>query len=395
MFPFNLLNIFGNNSISPVFYYLFFFIIISMITLTIYKFNEDIKKFSILNYIILLIIFVPFLLFYLFNPSSSPGENIQINFKLIVFASIFLLILVYGCIYLYSNITLQNIVLMSYVLAITIGIIVLLTLSILFTIISTSLRSYTGWTGLVIRLLFYLPCLLIDLVEYIKRELKLTTNTTYILFITELLFILFYFYFPKLANLILKGTYGHPILPDSRFLTNEYTFPINDLMYKSTEPKSNKKIYREDFAISMWTYIDPLPDNFSAYKSESNIFTMGDNTPKITYYNKPDDTQMRNNLIFYYKDDKYTIPNEPQKWTNIVLNYTSNNLDIFINGELKRSFTIKEPNNYDSMNEIIIGSNDGLDGAICNISYFNKNLSRFEINNNYKLLVNKNPPVKE
>jgi len=47
------------------------------------------------------------------------------------------------------------------------------------------------------------------------------------------------------------------------------------------------------------------------------------------------------------------------------------------------------------MNEIIIGSNDGLDGAICNIAYYNKTLSRFEINNNYKLLANKNPPVKE
>lgn len=395
MFPFDLLNIFGNNSNSVLFYYLFFFIIISIITLSIYKFNEDIKKFSILNYIILLIIFVPFLLFHLLKPSDVDGVNVQINFKLIVFASIFALIIVSGCIYLYSNVNLQNIVLMSYILAITIGIIILLTLSILFMIISTSLRSYTGWTGLFIRLLFYLPCLLIDLVEYSKKELKLTTNTTYILFITELLFILLYFYFPKLANLILKGTYGQSILPDSRFLTNQYTFPINDLMYKSTEKNTNTKIYREDFAISMWTYIDPLPDNFSAYKSESNIFTMGDNTPKITYYNKPDDTEMRNNLIFYYKEDKYTIPNEPQKWTNIVLNYTSNNLDIFINGELNRSFTIKTPNNYDSMNEIIIGSNDGLDGAICNIAYYNKTLSRFEINNNYKLLANKNPPVKE
>jgi hypothetical protein len=286
----------------------------------------------------------------------------------------------------------------TYVLAITLGIIILLTLSILFTIISTHLRSYSGWTGIFIRLLFYLPCLLIDFVEYMKQQFKVTTNTTYILFITELVFIIFYLYFPKLANKVLRGTNGTPILSDSRFLTNEYRISTNELMIKeknkqtTTEPK---KIYREDFAISMWTYIDPQPDNYSAYASESNVFTFADNTPRITYYNKPDDKNNRNNLMFYYKEDQYTITNEPQKWTNIILNYSSNNLDIFINGELKRTFTITEPNNYDTLNEIVIGSKNGLDGAICNISFFNKTLSKFEINSIYKLLMNKNPPVNE
>ena len=393
MFLSDILNIFGNNT-SSLYYYAIFFIIIALFTMAIFKFNDNIQKFSDLNYIILLIIILPFLLFVLMKPVSTTEQTIQINPTFIIFASIFLLLFIYGCVNMYSKITLQNIVIMSYVLAIILGMIVLLTLSILFTILSTKLRTYTGWSGIFIRLLFYLPCLLIDFVEYIKQQYKLTTNTTYILFITELLFILFYFYFPKIAHFILKGTYGESILPDSRFLTSEYSFPINKLMY-NTDSKSSNKMYRQDFAISMWTYIVPQPDNFSAYKGESNIFTMGNSMPKITYYNKPDDIHMRNNLIFYYKEDKYTIPNEAQKWTNIVLNYTSNSLDIFINGELKRSFTIQHPNNYDSINEIITGSNDGLDGAICNITYYDKHLSKFEINNNYKLLANKNPPVNE
>jgi hypothetical protein len=201
-----------------------------------------------------------------------------------------------------------------------------------------------------------------------------------------------------LANKILSGTNGRPILSDSRFLTNEYKFNINKMMINEQTKQTNeesKKIYREDFAISMWTYIDPQPDNYSAYNSESNVFTFADNTPRITYYNIPDDIKNRNKLVFYYKDDKFTILNEPQKWTNILLNYSSNTLDIFINGELKRTFTITKPNNYDGMNEIIIGSKNGLDGAICNIAYFDKTLSNFEINNMYKLLMNNNPPVNE
>lgn len=376
-----------------------FFIIISVVTFLFFKFNNNIQKFSISNYLYLLfVIIIPFILFYLFSNTNDNGSSTPIQFKSMLFSGIFIMLIIVGCSYLYSKVTIQNIVMATYVLAITLGIIILLSLSILFTIISTHLRSYTGWTGIFIRLLFYIPCLLIDFTEYMKQQFKITTNTTYILFITELVFIIFYLYFPKLANKVLSGTNGKPILSDSRFLTNEYRMSASELMIKDNKKQNGtetKKTYREDFAISIWTYIDPQPDNYSAYSGESNVFTFADNTPRITYYNKPDDINNRNKLVFYYKDDKFTIANEPQKWTNILLNYSSNSLDIFINGELKRTFTITEPNNYDTLNEIIIGSSNGLDGAICNISFFNKNLSKFEINNNYKLLMNKNPPVSE
>jgi len=388
-------------SVPNLIFYIVFFIIIAIFTFIFYKFNNSIEKFSLSNYLYLLFVLViPFILFYLFSNSANNGSSEPIHFKTMLFSGIFIMLVLIACSYVYTNLTPQNIVLGTYVLTIILGIIILLTLSILFTIINTQLRSYTGWGGIFIRLLFYLPCLLIDFVEYMKQQFKLTTNTTYILFITELILIIFYLYFPKLATKVLSGTNGTPILSDSRFLTHEYSLNINNMMIK--EKKSNKPdqettktTYREDFAISMWTYINPQPDNYSAYHNESNIFTFADNTPRITYYNKPDDINNRNKLVFYYKEDQYTITNEPQKWTNIVLNYSSNNLDIFINGELKRTFTITEPNNYNTSNEIVIGSKNGLDGAICNISFFDKNLSKFEINNIYKLLMNKNPPVNE
>lgn len=382
-------------------FYIVFFIIIAIFTFIFYKFNNSIEKFSLSNYLYLLFVLViPFILFYLFSNSANNGSSEPIHFKTMLFSGIFIMLVLIACSYVYTNLTPQNIVLGTYVLTIILGIIILLTLSILFTIINTQLRSYTGWGGIFIRLLFYLPCLLIDFVEYMKQQFKLTTNTTYILFITELILIIFYLYFPKLATKVLSGTNGTPILSDSRFLTHEYSLNINNMMIKdkkSNKPdqETTKTTYREDFAISMWTYINPQPDNYSAYHNESNIFTFADNTPRITYYNKPDDINNRNKLVFYYKEDQYTITNEPQKWTNIVLNYSSNNLDIFINGELKRTFTITEPNNYDTLNEIVIGSKNGLDGAICNIAFFNKTLSKFEINNIYKLLMNKNPPVNE
>ena len=236
-----------NLPIPTFIFYIAFFIIISIVTFVFYKFNDRIQKFSISNYIYLLIVLViPFILFYLFSNSSTNNvSSPPIQFKTMLFSGIFIMLLIFGCSYLYSNLTLQNIVMATYVLAITIGIIILLTLSILFTIISTELRSYTGWSGIFIRLIFYLPCLLIDFIEYMKQQFKLTTNTTYILFITELVFIIFYLYFPKLANKVLSGTNGTPILSDSRFLTYEYRISTNDLMIKekkkqtNTEPKKN------------------------------------------------------------------------------------------------------------------------------------------------------------
>jgi hypothetical protein len=389
------------NTNTKMILYTGFFLIMIIITLVLYKLNEQIDKFSYLNYIYLLIIIIPFLIFYIFSKQITSDTTIhtEINFSMIIMASIAIIVIIFGALYIYSNLSLQDIVITGYVLGIVMTIIVIIFLSIIFTIIGTQFRTYTGWSGILIRLLFYIPCLLIDFVEYIKQQYKLTTNTTYILFISELVFLLFYLYFPKLAHLILKGTYGKSILPDSRFLIYEHVFSINDLLIKNKETNKDtgvtKTTYIEDYAISFWTYINPQATSYSGYANETNVLTMGNNTPKITYYNKPDDKNMRNQLVFHHNDQTYTVTNEPQKWTNIVLNYTSTNLDIFINGELKISFTIEHPVIYTPPNEIIIGSKNGLDGAICNIAFYNKTLTKFEINNNYNLLKNNNPPVKD
>ena len=85
-----------------------------------------------------------------------------------------------------------------------------------------------------------------------------------------------------------------------------------------------------------------------------------------------------------------------QKWNNIVINYTSNVVDLFINGNLETSFSYS-PNyklpQYQVDDTIKIGSNDGLYGSICNIRYYHHPLSKSEIVNQYNLLVFKNPPI--
>ena len=48
---------------------------------------------------------------------------------------------------------------------------------------------------------------------------------------------------------------------------------------------------------------------------------------------------------------------------------------------------------YDSSDVINVGDVNGLDGAICNITYFNEPLTDFQIRMMYKLLSSNNPPV--
>ena len=78
-----------------------------------------------------------------------------------------------------------------------------------------------------------------------------------------------------------------------------------------------------------------------------------------------------------------------QKWTNIVLNYDSGVLDIFVDSKLVAS----EKGVLDKINskEMTVGGN--VKGGICNVVYFPNSISKERIDLNYRMLKNKNPPI--
>ena len=87
----------------------------------------------------------------------------------------------------------------------------------------------------------------------------------------------------------------------------------------------------------------------------------------------------------------YSNKNMPlQKWNNIVINYDSGIMDIFLNGELVQSSNKIVPNiNY---HELKVGSNNGIKAGLCNLVYFNKPLSIIDINNSYNVTKTKGTP---
>jgi hypothetical protein len=76
-----------------------------------------------------------------------------------------------------------------------------------------------------------------------------------------------------------------------------------------------------------------------------------------------------------------TIDNMPiNKWFNVVIRLTNNNLDVYINGRLteRKTFTDGVPNqNYD---DVYICKNGGFNGYIADLKYYNSSIGTSEIN---------------
>jgi hypothetical protein len=131
----------------------------------------------------------------------------------------------------------------------------------------------------------------------------------------------------------------------------------------------SKELYNYNYGLSMWLKINPK----GQLNTFVNIFNYGYN-PYIEY-NESNNTfrvimtdDMENQLVIYETTD-FLI----QRWNHVVINYYGNYFDVFINGELVA--TAKKIAPYLKESPLIIGSNNGLNGIVKEVSYFSKPLS--------------------
>jgi len=323
-------------------------------------------------------------------------------------------------IYVALKIDARTFAIFSYITGIIFTLIITVGLALLFYIFSNYLKSRTGWAGFIIHLVFYIPCLLLSFVNYIIDEFNLTTNPVLILFIVEILLMVFYLFLPEIINHITIND-GIPILEDSIFLSSEYIVDIDKIAKK---PDMDIQIYGNtnntenyDYAISMWTYVNNHNSNRIAYNTESNMFNYGhngsgtltehgDGKPRITYYTGDSSGDATNDVHRIYFTNNvstsgaaaekpyYELKLPYQKWNNIVFNYKSTHVDLFINGHLERTFSFKNKTpGFTSGDTITTGSADGLNGSISNIRYYPKTLSKPRIASMYNLFMKKTPPT--
>lgn len=308
----------------------------------------------------------------------------------------------------------------------------------------------SAFLKLIYNVIMYLPCLLIYLIEtpisylipirklnptnrsvkdIMNNEYNKTDTGTFVLFIIMVILLLIVIFYPSISEKIqLQG--GKQIVNQTIY-TDRYAslFTVKQLTNMSTPDYQ--------YGLSFWLYIDSEPPNTSSlYLTNGSVLNFAD-LPNILYNgtnnslifmqkytsglyidasNAETDISMNeygfNNNNHYdhnqlYKDisnntiqlnktsskEIFRLKNvKLQKWNHIVLNLYNGTMDIFYNGELVKSQPGVVP--YINMSDTLsIGSNNGISGGVCNVTFFDQPLKYTQIYYLYELFKNKSPPI--
>jgi len=277
---------------------------------------------------------------------------------------------------------------------------------------------------LVVNTLLYIPCVLVSIIDSIVSIfglgvpsaktgvsiLSATKNTPYtyyiLLFLIILLYAVYYVIAPQFQTNMAKQ--GGTILVNAPIYTNtENVIGTYDNL-NGTNTDTNPYDYQ--YAISFWVFIDAVSPNVSSslekytsllnYGDKPNVlYNASENTLMITMLNtgepaigsvsrlkNPQELDANGNIIIYKMSNVLL-----QKWNNIIINYNGGTLDIFYNGKLVKSVNEVVPRM--SKDVLTVGSNKGVNGGICNVNYFNTNLSASQVYYLYDTVKDKTPPV--
>jgi hypothetical protein len=361
------------------------------------------------------VIALPVLLLFAFMLNLDKDSTARNTFYKIVGA----FSIIAAGLYLYSMYGggVNNILNNDYVKYILLTLIILNGLGIIYNkFIIGTLKTY-GWYSFLLQLIFYLPCVLYDFWLSILDDFKLTSVSTYIILFIEVVFIILYFCMPYIVDRIngvdnAKQLLDSPVFLDKEeiIIANGESLAVN--LYQDAI-SGIKNQFRNNYCISMWVYVNTQSSTSNAYNKETQIFSYGYTDekgieqvkPMIRYYGGGNSTDLldeRDKMVFYFseyppksKDESsYDLTVPSQKWNNIVINYNRNVVDLYINGNLERSFYMQKVlPKYNEMDRITVGSFDGISGSICNVMFYNHPLSPSQIATGYNILMNSNPPI--
>ena len=246
--------------------------------------------------------------------------------------------------------------------------------------------------------MMYLSRIFINIAEMIHKQFKITPSVTWTVMIMETVFIGTYFLLPWLNKFVFDlMTHDGELLIDKPIQLDSET---NLGSYQNLEyPELNSDIQEENvndynYGLSVWVYLHPHPDS-DTYRTILN----DGNKPIIEYNSHKNMMRVRvlgaSNESANIKEKEYIIYEGSdfllQKWNNIVINYTSGTMDLFLNNELIASSSNIMP--YMVQDNVSSGDEQGLDGAIVNVQYFKHALSKMSISHQYNYLKQKDIPV--
>jgi hypothetical protein len=286
-----------------------------------------------------------------------------------------------------------------------------------------------GWLGLIVQILSFLPCKIRDGIIWFLGEIKNTPRKVFFLLAIEILLIIWIFYYQSTLKWFSFGQKIFPIYNHSAYLIKET--PITSYSRISKITGISNQTVPMNFGIAFWLYLN---DNTQSVDTELPIFRYGGGVidtsmncaPTSPYSNQnvhpaitfiPTHSQVSNqksenlwqgagltwnmgHLKVYFSqcssgnENSMIIDVPLQRWNLLALNYTSQQADVFLNGEVVASHTFTEPPVYHLGDSIIVGGNE-LRGAIQDIQYSVLPFSKITVNAMYNnnLFINKVLPT--
>jgi hypothetical protein len=291
----------------------------------------------------------------------------------------------------------------------------IISLAILYNILVRYIYNKRGWEAIIIQIIFFIPCLLIDFIEYIKNELKITSKTTYILLAIEAFLLAFYFAILPLMR-PKPSTSGTVLLNDPVFLNQDTPVGYDKVFLLQKKDKESSADPIQNFGISFWAFMnnnsksvclfrigninDPIGklniicEIDGTYTSTLTSTTITSTTTKTTttkkfILNKNDDSSISDT------DIKPVLPT--QKWNHIAISIEPSTINVFLNGKLNNAYKREGfVFVFDKSDIVILGSNipSSNVGAICNVRYYDKpEIMNNDVESNYNAFKNKNPPI--
>jgi len=188
-----------------------------------------------------------------------------------------------------------------------------------------------------------------------------------------------YIYTPSIVGIssgTTSGTTGINILQNPLALSAQaITASVNPIPISS------------NYTFSLWLYINQLPNNGVVL----DILKYGNNAPLLQIQNTGNE-----NAIIRSNNESMTMTLEEQKWNYIVLQYTQNALNIYINCFQQGSLVTNKPITYSNNDNITLGSGNvnarGI-GAITTVLFYTAPLSLGEMNTIYATLGSQSVPT--
>jgi hypothetical protein len=392
------------------------FICLLSFVVLLYKNNPDYLKSYTSSIIILFILLLCFGFLFLISvlldnePIKKIGEIFPTFKNTLIAFSIFTFVVIFS-IWLATSI--QNLSNTSNVMSFLVNLILFLVVfALIYRIISvTSFYKKSPLLRLFVNTIFYIPCLFYGIFEKIYEMMpnisgakieSPSSKHVIILFAIIFLYLFYFIIYPYISVKISKQ--------GGLLLVNDPVSIYNEQILASYQNLNQTDKFDYKFGLSFWLYLhshkphtNKGSDHYTSvlnYGDKPNIlYNPVNNTLRVTMKIDSDKTDDKTNYLSQkskYDENGNVILYERtgillQKWNNIIINYNGGTFDIFYNAELVKTHIEVVP--YMNYDNLVIGTDNGLYGSICNVNYFKNPISIMQIYYLYNLVKTSTPPV--